>query len=48
MRLVHPTAGTVVDLEGDLADRYVAAGWEEVDKPKRAPARRAKPAEPDE
>lgn len=26
-RLQHPTAGTVVDIEGDLFDRYRASGW---------------------
>ena len=26
-RVQHPTAGTVVTLEGDLLERYLAAGW---------------------
>lgn len=28
-KLKHPTVGTVVTVEGDLADRYRAAGWAE-------------------
>lgn len=35
MRLQHPTTGTVVHVEGDLAERYLAAGWIDTSKPKR-------------
>lgn len=30
-RLTHPSAGTVVTLEGDLEERYRAAGWVDAD-----------------
>lgn len=33
-KLKHPTAGTVIEVEGDLADKYLSLGWEE-EKPKR-------------
>jgi len=47
-RLKNPTTGTVVDVEGDLADRYRATGWEEdkPEKPKRT--RRTKSADDEE
>lgn len=41
MKLVHPTSGTVVECEGGLAERYLAAGWRDAnasvasEKPKR-------------
>lgn len=33
-KLKHPITGTVVEVEGRLAEKYQALGWEE-DKPKR-------------
>lgn len=32
--LKHPTAGTVVVVEGDLEKRYRARGWVDAEKPK--------------
>lgn len=44
MRLQHPARGTVVEVSGKLADRYLAAGWRDMDvKPAQKPAAR-KPA----
>jgi hypothetical protein len=38
-RLIHPTAGTVVTVEGDLESQYRAAGWfEESDQQEQAPS----------
>lgn len=40
-RLTLPAVGTVVELEGDLEDRYRAAGW--VDVPAQRAAAPEKP-----
>jgi len=45
-RLIHPTAGTVVTVEGDLEGRYRAAGWGDADAPAQqveAPSEKPKP-----
>lgn len=44
-RLVHPSDGTVVELDGDLEVRYRALGWGDVEKPKTA--KRAPVKKPD-
>jgi colicin import membrane protein len=31
-RLQHPAAGTIVTVEGDLEERYRAAGWADPDE----------------
>lgn len=41
-RLTHPTAGTVVHVEGSLADEYKRHGWQE-EGAKPAPRRRGRP-----
>ena len=42
-RLVHPTAGTVVTVEGDLESLYRATGWaEESAKQDEAPSEKPK------
>lgn len=40
MRLQHPERGTVVEVSGELAERYLAAGWVDLDA---KPARKAAP-----
>lgn len=42
-RLVLPAAGTVVHLEGDLADSYRAAGWVDADLTQQGEATSEKP-----
>jgi hypothetical protein len=45
-RLIHPTAGTVVRLEGDLEAFYRAGGWADADAPAQqdeAPSEKPKP-----
>jgi hypothetical protein len=43
-RLVHPTAGTVVEVGDSLESRYRAAGWaEESARQDEAPSEKPKP-----
>lgn len=42
-RLILPAVGTVVHLEGDLADVYRAAGWVEADSAQHGEATPEKP-----
>jgi len=41
-RLIHPTAGTVVTVEGNLEDRYRAAGWSEEGQQEEATSEKPK------
>ena len=36
--MIHPSAGTVVTLEGDLVELYRAAGWSDADQQEQAPS----------
>ena len=51
-RLVLPAVGTVVHLEGDLADAYRAAGWVDADSapeatPEKPLSKRGRPRKSD-
>lgn len=44
MRLQHPTRGTVVEVSGELADRYLAAGWRDTEAKPASKSAARKPA----